>query len=581
MYMQFYGDRCMKRLMLVLMFLFLSSVIVTAEVEIGPAYIELNPKSTVPLLIGNLEGSSEAAYSSANAAIIAKCVKFPESAEASFNSCNAGCVGKWQSWNPEGACEKNCMFNFGKDKFDIWKPIYKEYLVLSKSYNEQILSKTLPSGVLQKALQEHGAIFADHTSCVDTFTDFSYMMGNGNNCRNARGRTRCEDSFYQALNAFVDKYAKLQKEPYCSAHPDCVSQVIDKVGDKAVDKEPIVREEEKPAKKDLQEERQTAFLDKWDEWLTSEAGANNVATRGLKECKAAIAAQVKSCKKRNSKGNGWMVDNIMSIDRPLGNSEFQHVKAEGGCLQGDAKRVTIDTKNFDSGSGDYQVICAVNCYTWTCEKDSIKVFKGKVEIQREGTLKKLSEDTEIKEGDVIKTGSRGIVRVELDNVLMKIGPDSIVEVEAMDSIYLKAGKMWAWVGHILEENQMKVKTPGAVQAIRGTEFILKYDETQGTTTLHLRSGEIEVTSSSGEVRNVFPGQTTVTNKEGTIEKTALTNMSDKEWNSLVDKEIHESDSKANKRTKMIGGLILLFMMIGFIGAIIWSIVYIVRKVKKK
>jgi len=259
-----------------------------------------------------------------------------------------------------------------------------------------------------------------------------------------------------------------------------------------------------------------------------------------------------------------MVDNTMDIDVPLDHYDYQQIEAIGRCRQGDAKRTTIDTKYFDSGSGDYQVVCAINCYTWDCGSP-IEAVKGKVEIQKDGNWQKLIEETKVKEGDVIKTGSSGNVNLKLDNI---IGPGSEVEVEAEDSILLKAGKMWAWVGHIIE-GQFKVKTPGAAASIRGTEFILEYDESTSTSTLHLQKGEIELTSTAGEVKEIVAGQTAITNEDGTIQIESL-DLSQEEWNAFIQEQVFEGDD--------VGKTLLIFGILFIISAgILAGITFIIKK----
>ena len=322
----------------------------------------------------------------------------------------------------------------------------------------------------------------------------------------------CWDEMGRLQNVFIDyanEYNKLLK------NYDGKDEAIEAPPEKRV-----IKEETVEAQEVIKETKEIGDIDQWKEILVEETGTDSAATKGLANCEAAIKAQIQTCPKKM----GWMVDNAMEIEDFSSDAhyEYQQIEATGGCLQGDAERTKIDTKFFDSGKDDYQVVCSINCYTWTCEKAPVENYQGKVEIQQEGTWKELDKDTSVKSGDVIKTGSTGTVKINLDKIQLVLGPESTVEVEALDSLLLKAGKLWALVGTLFKGNQMRVKTPGAVHAIRGTEFILDYEETEGTTTLHLRSGEIEITSSSGEVRDVFAGQTTITTKEGLISEQELT-----------------------------------------------------------
>ena len=116
----------------------------------------------------------------------------------------------------------------------------------------------------------------------------------------------------------------------------------------------------------------------------------------------------------------------------------------------------------------------------------IKVSKGSAQIERAG--KKLSANVGqvVQPGDVVITGSDGLVGITFrDNSLVSIGPDSVLAIDrfvfdstthqgAFDSS-LKQGTLAVVSGKLAKQSPeaMKVKTPAAILGVRGTEFLVR------------------------------------------------------------------------------------------------------------
>ena len=123
------------------------------------------------------------------------------------------------------------------------------------------------------------------------------------------------------------------------------------------------------------------------------------------------------------------------------------------------------------------------------EAGRIKVSKGDVQIERDGKRLAAPVGTMIQARDTVKTGPNGSVGITFqDNSLLSAGPDSelVIERFVFDSTThkgefdtaLKKGTLAVVSGKIVKQSPeaMRVKTPAAIMGVRGTEFVVKVDE---------------------------------------------------------------------------------------------------------
>ena len=132
---------------------------------------------------------------------------------------------------------------------------------------------------------------------------------------------------------------------------------------------------------------------------------------------------------------------------------------------------------------------------WMCthalagEAGRVKVSKGDVQIERKGKQMPAPVGAVIEVEDTVRTGSDGSVGITFrDNSLLSAGPNSelVVERFAFDSTThqgefdtrLKKGTLAVVSGKIVKQSPeaMRIKTPAAIMGVRGTEFIVKVDE---------------------------------------------------------------------------------------------------------
>lgn len=123
------------------------------------------------------------------------------------------------------------------------------------------------------------------------------------------------------------------------------------------------------------------------------------------------------------------------------------------------------------------------------EAGRIKVSKGDVQIERAGKRLAAPVGTMIQTRDTVKTGPNGSVGITFqDNSLLSAGPNSelVIERFVFDSTThkgefdtaLKKGTLAVVSGKIVKQSPeaMRVKTPAAIMGVRGTEFVVKVDE---------------------------------------------------------------------------------------------------------
>jgi hypothetical protein len=123
------------------------------------------------------------------------------------------------------------------------------------------------------------------------------------------------------------------------------------------------------------------------------------------------------------------------------------------------------------------------------EAGRVKVSKGEVQIERDGKRLPAPVGTTIQARDTVKTGPDGSVGITFqDNSLLSAGPNSelVIERFVFDSTThkgefdtaLKKGTLAVVSGKIVKQSPeaMRVKTPAAIMGVRGTEFVVKVEE---------------------------------------------------------------------------------------------------------
>jgi hypothetical protein len=140
--------------------------------------------------------------------------------------------------------------------------------------------------------------------------------------------------------------------------------------------------------------------------------------------------------------------------------------------------------------GFLMLLCAVVALpSLAAEAGRVKVSKGEVQIERDGKRLPAPVGAMIQARDTVKTGPDGSVGITFqDNSLLSAGPNSelVIERFVFDSTThkgefdtaLKKGTLAVVSGKIVKQSPeaMRVKTPAAIMGVRGTEFVVKVDE---------------------------------------------------------------------------------------------------------
>lgn len=118
----------------------------------------------------------------------------------------------------------------------------------------------------------------------------------------------------------------------------------------------------------------------------------------------------------------------------------------------------------------------------------IKVAKGPVTVERGGQSLPAAVGMRVQAADVVKTGNAASVGITMgDNSLLSAGPNSTLSLDRYEfdaatsrgrfDASLATGSLAVVSGRIAKQSPeaMTVRTPFAVLAVRGTEFVVSTD----------------------------------------------------------------------------------------------------------
>jgi len=118
----------------------------------------------------------------------------------------------------------------------------------------------------------------------------------------------------------------------------------------------------------------------------------------------------------------------------------------------------------------------------------IKTASGEVTVVRGGASQKVAPGDGVYQSDAFATGPDGSLGITFtDNSMMSLGPDSKLTLdqfrfdttthEGVFDSSLAKGTLAVKSGQIVKQTPeaMKVRTPGALLGVRGTEFVVRAD----------------------------------------------------------------------------------------------------------
>jgi len=134
------------------------------------------------------------------------------------------------------------------------------------------------------------------------------------------------------------------------------------------------------------------------------------------------------------------------------------------------------------------------CFSFNAYAESVGIVKtlsGSATIQRGGEILGAKLGDELFTQDTIKTSSESALGILLhDDARISVGPDSVMSLdqfsfdqathEGSADVSIKHGTLSVIAGKMTEKKAgaLKVKTPAAILAVRGTEFSVKVEPQQ-------------------------------------------------------------------------------------------------------
>lgn len=154
---------------------------------------------------------------------------------------------------------------------------------------------------------------------------------------------------------------------------------------------------------------------------------------------------------------------------------------------------------------------------WAQEVGTIAALEGSGKIGRGGAWSVAAIGAPIHQGDELRTGRPGRLRVVFqDDTVLTVSDDSRVVVDEQvfqpkegktrSALELLQGKVSALVSEYYHESgaSYEIRTATAVAGVRGTDFVMKYDQRDDLTEVVGLSGRVEVRSASDRTgRGVF------------------------------------------------------------------------------
>lgn len=150
------------------------------------------------------------------------------------------------------------------------------------------------------------------------------------------------------------------------------------------------------------------------------------------------------------------------------------------------------------------------------EEAFVTFYGGTVTIQSfEHEARPAQVGDEIKDGDLIETGEKSFLVIQAgDGIIFRIESESTLEITSLadlenKEISLDRGKV---ISKLQRGRNYSVRTPTAVAAVRGTEFLTEY--VQGRTIVAVGSGRVDVVrDTTGEEIVVETGKTAVVSEK--------------------------------------------------------------------
>lgn len=174
----------------------------------------------------------------------------------------------------------------------------------------------------------------------------------------------------------------------------------------------------------------------------------------------------------------------------------------------------------------------------------VKKAKGLVYITHDGKEVKVKRGTKIYNDDQIVTKEKALVAFVFldDKSLVRVKENSVFKVKGQreknsiaKNIVLEIGDVFASVTK--QKGEFRIESPTSVASVKGTKFSVDFDS-NGLTKTYVYDGLVEVASKAGGgTTQVGKGQKVVTQKDGSQEKTTMSESEQKN----IDEDTDDDD----------------------------------------
>jgi hypothetical protein len=208
---------------------------------------------------------------------------------------------------------------------------------------------------------------------------------------------------------------------------------------------------------------------------------------------------------------------------------------------------------------------------------NVGAIAGKVEVQQaDGSWKRISSGSAIYLNNKIRSDSKGRLQIILrDQTMFTLGPnaDMVIDTFVYDpenpekvTATIQSGIFRFITGSLAakdpEQMRVKVGNVGTI-GIRGTDFIVDYDNKTSEAVVYLNEGPISITLDGNNQTSEYPGSQVITFNSNMIQK--LDTLDKDDWESRVE------DLEVKKATIHGEGILVVAIILGLLAAaaIIW------------
>jgi len=166
----------------------------------------------------------------------------------------------------------------------------------------------------------------------------------------------------------------------------------------------------------------------------------------------------------------------------------------------DRRSITMNSSTATRSITIGMAVCAAILTASGCAKAPqaayLSFFMGEVTIQHGSESHKAQLKDKLSDGDAIVTADKAFAVIQFSGgSVCRVEANTSIELSSIigneKNLTLKSGMVLSKIGKLKKDEQYTVKTPLAIAAVRGTEFMTAYNGTK--TTVSVGDGKVNVT----------------------------------------------------------------------------------------